>query len=364
MAKNILFAISSLVLGHATRSLPLINHYSNDNKIFIVSTGNTLRFLKNELKNNKKVKFFDLEDLPPLERGLGAMFYFYLISDSIKAIFTIKKEHIFCEEFIKKNKIDFIISDVRYGFYSRDVPSFVITHQINLILPRGFGFLKPIVSYFQYLSLRNFELVFIPDFKNWNKNLSGKLSHNSLTDKLNVKFIGILSSYKKEKMKQDIDYYFIISGYIKDNKESFIKNLIEQSKRLNGKKVFVLGETNQKYHKIDKKNNIEIYSSVSGKLRNNLMNRAKIVISRSGYTTIMDLVELGKKGLIAPTPNQTEQEYLANYLYKYFTSFDSTQDFDLAKLINKARKSKVFISKNKTEDSLKTIIKTIDNFKQ
>ena len=259
-------------------------------------------------------------------------------------------------------------------------------------MPRGFGFLKPIVSYFQYLSLRNFELVFIPDFKNWNKNLSGKLSHNSLTDKLNVKFIGILSSYKKEKMKQDIDYYFIISGYIKDNKESFIKNLIEQSKRLNGKKVFVLGETNQKYHKIDKKNNIEIYSSVSGKLRNNLMNRAKIVISRSGYTTIMDrlrvnmnnlikdlkkveqvatrdgcgkgLVELGKKGLIAPTPNQTEQEYLANYLYKYFTSFDSTQDFDLAKLINKARKSKVFISKNKTEDSLKTIIKTIDNFKQ
>jgi UDP-N-acetylglucosamine:LPS N-acetylglucosamine transferase len=38
------------------------------------------------------------------------------------------------------------------------------------------------------------------------------------------------------------------------------------------------------------------------------------VISRSGYTTIMDLVSLNCSALLIPTPGQTEQEYLAEYL--------------------------------------------------
>ena len=38
------------------------------------------------------------------------------------------------------------------------------------------------------------------------------------------------------------------------------------------------------------------------------------IISRSGYTTIMDLVSLNCSALLIPTPGQTEQEYLAEYL--------------------------------------------------
>jgi len=38
------------------------------------------------------------------------------------------------------------------------------------------------------------------------------------------------------------------------------------------------------------------------------------IISRSGYTTIMELVSLNSTALIIPTPGQTEQEYLAEYL--------------------------------------------------
>jgi len=33
------------------------------------------------------------------------------------------------------------------------------------------------------------------------------------------------------------------------------------------------------------------------------------IISRSGYTTIMELVSLNSTALIIPTPGQTEQEY-------------------------------------------------------
>jgi predicted glycosyltransferase len=38
------------------------------------------------------------------------------------------------------------------------------------------------------------------------------------------------------------------------------------------------------------------------------------IIARSGYTTIMELVSLNCTALIIPTPGQTEQEYLAEYL--------------------------------------------------
>jgi hypothetical protein len=37
---------------------------------------------------------------------------------------------------------------------------------------------------------------------------------------------------------------------------------------------------------------------------------AELVVSRSGYTTLMDLVTLGRSALIVPTPGQAEQEYL------------------------------------------------------
>ncbi len=41
---------------------------------------------------------------------------------------------------------------------------------------------------------------------------------------------------------------------------------------------------------------------------------AGIIISRAGYTTVMDLTALKKKAILIPTPGQTEQEYLSEYL--------------------------------------------------
>lgn len=40
------------------------------------------------------------------------------------------------------------------------------------------------------------------------------------------------------------------------------------------------------------------------------MANAELIVSRSGYTTLMDLVALGRSAVIIPTPGQAEQEYL------------------------------------------------------
>ena len=42
----------------------------------------------------------------------------------------------------------------------------------------------------------------------------------------------------------------------------------------------------------------------------------KHIISRSGYSTIMDLHVLNRSAELSPTPGQTEQEYLIEWLKK------------------------------------------------
>src|SRR4029079_1108400 len=46
---------------------------------------------------------------------------------------------------------------------------------------------------------------------------------------------------------------------------------------------------------------------------NRLILSSDMIISRPGYSTIMDIATLGKKAIFIPTPGQPEQEYLAEY---------------------------------------------------
>jgi len=67
------------------------------------------------------------------------------------------------------------------------------------------------------------------------------------------------------------------------------------------------------------------------------MQKAEYVISRSGYSTVMDIATLGKKSIFIPTPGQTEQEYLAQYLSEKKIAFSISQkDFELQDTLEKA----------------------------
>jgi UDP-N-acetylglucosamine:LPS N-acetylglucosamine transferase len=71
-----------------------------------------------------------------------------------------------------------------------------------------------------------------------------------------------------------------------------------------------------------------------------LIEQASLVICRSGYSTLMDLARLGKRAVLIPTPGQTEQEYLANYLSGQGIFLAAKQDhFSLANAIQKAENS-------------------------
>lgn len=310
-----LFSISSLGLGHVTRTLSIIETYLTTHNIHIVCTGNALAYLKEELRTqNQNVVFHDLKDYPPLERGKGFLFYLYLIIDSLQTIWVIKQERRFMKKLCRLIHPQFIVSDGRYGSYIKKIPSFIISHQISFVMPKGFGLFQGIADYFNYRTFKKFDEVFIPDYENSQVNLAGKLSHNVMLSKLKHTYVGILSSLKKKTIGKDIDFLFAVSGYLEEHKANFISILFEHAKNLPGKKVFVLGNARGGSQKTDSEHQIEIYPSVSGEQRQEFYNRAKFVVSRSGYTTIMDLVELGIPGFLIPTPGQTEQEYLAHYV--------------------------------------------------
>ncbi len=335
--KKALFAVSSLWLWHATRTLEIIKFYLNkDFEIKLISSGNAFNFLKEELKDYKKIEFIEKEDYPALERWNWIMFYVYLIFDLLKTWKIIKQEN----KFIKNlwYDFDFIFSDGKYWIYNKKIKSFLLSHQISFIMPKWLAIFQKISDYFNYKYFKNFDIVFIPDFEDIKKSLAWKLSHNQILKKLNYIYIWTLTSYfpLKKKSENIIDYYFIISWYLVEYKNSFVNKLIEQAKKLDWKKIFILWDNSKKTIKFLEEFNIKIYSSVKKEERLDFFSRANIIISRAGYTTVMDLYANNKKAVLFPTPNQTEQEYLAEYLWQKGLFINWWEwNFDLVELIKK-----------------------------
>lgn len=363
MGKNILFSICSQGLGHATRSLPLIKHYLRGNEIFVCSHGAALHFLQEELQGSG-VTFCDLqEEYPDLERGKGLSFYYYLAHDIARMKSFIKREQATVQDIVRREGIDLIFSDGKYGSYSPRVPSFLLCHQVSLVMPKGLRLFQRGTDNYNLEHFKKFDALLICDYANPERNLSGRLSHNRLVNKLNHHYIGILSCYRRRKVEKDIDYYFIMSGYLRDHRESFLRKLQRESRKLEGKKVFILGDTSRREHIVDPEHSTEVYSFVSSELRESLMNRAKLVVSRSGYSTVMDLVELGLPAVVVPTPSQGEQEYLAEYLCgKGHFASAGQYEFRLPDLVRKARCATPFRARHKTRETLALVDKIVSDY--
>lgn len=364
MQHRILFAVSALGLGHATRTLPVIRHFLGKTwQVSVLAHGNALHFLEQELADDD-VTFIEYEDYPKLERGTGIAFFLYLLIDLVRTTLLIRKERKYIHS--HQDQYDCIVADGRYGICSRTIPSFLISHQISFIMPKGLGLLGSLVDRVNLFYFRQFDSIFIPDFPEIEKSLSGRLSHNRITNCLKHQWVGLLSSYTMQEVPkaEKIDILFIISGYLQEQKESFVHELIEQAKKIPGHKVFVLGDTSGSDVIRMEEEDITIYPVATGILRNTLFNKADLVVSRSGYTTVLDLAEMDKPAVLFATPRQTEQEYLADFLRDngwYTTSHQQTA-IKLQSLLTRAGQCTLFIPPWKTSQSLRIIETTVASY--
>lgn len=314
--KTIFISALDWGLGHATRSVPIIKSLQKNNTIIIGVTPLTQTIFDEEFPELQKIQVpaYNIKYSKKMPISLK------LFLDAPKILNTIKKEKNVLEELITKHKIDVVISDNRFGLHSKKAHCIFITHQLFLKTDVATKFAQNINKNY----ILNFNEVWIPDEKEELKSLSGDLSHGIHFHK-NVKYIGTLSRLEKTiSIEKPYDYLFLISG--PEPQQSIFANLLIKKAELSPNLKFALvSPNNQK----PETRNIETFISPNAKKLSQVIEQSKKIICRSGYSTLMDLQKLKvdfKNIILVPTPGQTEQEYLANYLKHKFGAKLSSQN--------------------------------------
>jgi len=303
---RILFAVLNWGLGHATRSIPIIQALKKNNQVILAATGRSLTLLRTEFPD---CEWLDFPDYDVRYSRKGRFLFLYLLVQIPRILVRLLMERYRTRRLVKNRKIDIIFSDNRYGVCSKIIPSYLMTHQLRFKLPqpvRGFEFIS---VWFNRLMFRRFRHVFVPDIAG-SENLTGKLGHpRGFSNYSKIGYIGLLSSIEKQAVAESVDVLFMISG--PEPQRSVLEDLVlEQVKNIPGRRVVVLGKPGGKAP-VSADRHLEIYAHLNREKMSEYVNRARLIVARAGYSTIMELVALRKRALLIPTPGQTEQEYLA-----------------------------------------------------
>ena len=304
MKKRILVAPLNWGLGHATRCIPIINALILNNfEPLIASDGVALALLKKEFPN---LKYIELPAYNVTYAKNGKHFKLKLIKDSPKLMQAIKAEKKAIKDIVDSEEISGIISDNRLGVSSKKVPSVFITHQLNVLS----GSTTWLSTKMHQKIINKFNACWVPDTPG-DINLSGKLGHVKHFE-LPTTYIGPLSRFTKKETEIKNDLMVLISGP-EPQRTMLEDRLLNELEVFNGRVVFVKGVMEDEQTK-EVKGNITIYNFMTSALLEKTINESELIVSRSGYTTVMDLAKLNKKALFIPTPGQFEQEYLAERL--------------------------------------------------
>ncbi len=305
--KKILVAPLNWGLGHATRCIPVIKALENHNfEPVVASDGVALSLLKKEFPHLQAV------ELPAYRieyAKSGSFFKLKMIAQLPKMIKAVKKENTAVQRLIKEHNIQGVISDNRLGAFTAKVPCVFITHQLNVLTGNTTWFTSAIHRMF----IKKYSECWVPDVKT-SVNLSGKLGHLEDENSIKVKYIGPLSRLHKKCLPKKYDLMAILSG--PEPQRTILESKLEKELPLyNGRVIFVKGLV-EKEEKVTVNGNVTSYNFMNSAALEQAFNESETVLCRSGYTTIMDLAQLGKKAFFIPTPGQYEQEYLAHKLKK------------------------------------------------
>ena len=315
--KKIIIAPLNWGLGHATRCVPIINLLlKNQFTPIIASDGDALALLQNEYPNLTFI------ELPSYGISYAKNLKTSLLFQMPKILKAVRAEKKVIKKYIENNSdVIGIISDNRFGVRSPKVPSVYITHQINVFS----GLTTFVSSKIHQKIIKKFDECWVPDIAN--EGLSGRMSKAN-NKNLHIKYIGVLSRFKKENLPIINKVLIVLSG-IESQRILLEKKMIEEFKSYQGSVVLVQGKiAAEQAVKIE--NGIKIYNYLLSSDLEREINQSELIICRSGYSSVMDLAMLAKKAFLIPTPNQPEQEYLAKHLkVKGFAPYCKQQDFNI-----------------------------------
>ncbi len=332
--KKVLICPLNWGLGHATRDIPLISCFLKNNyKVIIGADKAPLKLLQKEFPDLEFIKI----PAPEIKYSAKGNLVWKMFFSIPKLLWGIYKEHRLLKKIIKNHKIDIVISDNRYGLWNKNIHSIFITHQLEIQTPKSLQFLKRTINTINLWFIKQYNECWVPDIEG-KQNIAGNLSHPQKTAR-NVRYIGLLSRFSQIKVPQihhDYKILVVLSG--PEPQRSILQNILQkQIIESNKKALFVLGKPDKTIRYSQK--NIDFVSHLSGNQLAAYIKSTPYVISRAGYSSIMDYLYLKKKAILIPTPGQTEQEYLAALLLTKKWFYTSGQHrFNLKTALNECDK--------------------------
>ncbi len=322
---NILICPLEWGLGHAARMIPIARKLREMNYNVIIASGDDhLALFRNELTGLSYINFKGFN--PGYSRHLPQ--YLYLLFKIPGLIYHIITEHSRLKRIIAEYQIDLVISDNRFGLWNKNITSVYVTHMPLIPLPKPLKFLEPVGVYLHRKIIEKYTFCLIPDMPG-DINLTGRLSHGlKLPD--NVRYVGILSRFiDTEQAFRDplkLRHNTVILSGPEPQREILKQKLIKALKDKEPMTLMLEGKPSKR-GEIERNGNIAFYNHLPASEMKEIIKDSDYIISRSGYTTIMELVSLKCTALIIPTPGQTEQEYLAEYLAEkgWFTTISQNK---------------------------------------
>lgn len=356
--KRILVAPLDWGLGHATRCIPIIQELIYlKGEIFIGAEGKQAALLQEE--------FPQLTILPLPGYGIqyspnASAFGIKMLRQLPQIRKAVRREHDWLKEIVRKNNIDAVISDNRLGLHHNDIPCVIMTHQLRIKSPFG-KITERWLQQVNYHYIQKFNTCWVVDFEG-SENLAGELSHpERIPEKIPIKYIGGLSRFNFQAVNEEkYDLLALISGP-EPQRTLFEQMILEQIKATDWNTLVVSGRPGLPSDKRVTKN-IRVINHLNSQALNEAILQSKLVICRSGYTSVMDLIKLRKNAILIPTPGQTEQEYLGNYLMQngYFITV-SQERFNLKEAIAVTDQFSFESPAAMQMDSYKTILKDFVN---
>ncbi|WP_216629357.1 glycosyltransferase [Taibaiella lutea] len=309
---KILIAPLDWGLGHTTRCIPLIQYFiSEGHEVYAAAETASAQLLR---ENFPALPVFPLKGYRIFYSSNKATFSLKIAQQIPKILSAISAEQKWLQQIQEEQKFDLIISDNRYGLYHKDVPSVILTHQLQI----QSGINQRMDNWVMKLHMRliqKFNACWIVDEES-NDGYSGKLAHPERLPKDSA-YIGLLSQFSD----CEIDYnkakknniLILLSGP-EPMRSMFESRLIAQARNLPEYEFVIVGGNPLGERVTGLPDFIKYYTHLNAANLLIEMEAAGLVICRSGYSTIMDLALLQKKALLIPTPGQSEQEYLSRFL--------------------------------------------------
>jgi len=320
-------------LGHATRCIPIIQKCLNaDFEVIIAASGQSQELLKKEFPQLMAIT------LPAYGLSYGKKRWstmLKLLLQAPKILIAINREKKWLREFYKKKHLDIVISDNRFGLNHSSIYSIFITHQLRIRIP-GSNWIESMIQKINYRFINKFNHCWIPDAAG-NINLAGELSHPVAMPAIPVTYIGALSRIKKQIAVADKKILVVLSG--PEPQRAILEETIAKQLNALPLRATVVRGMPALPNNVWTNPLLQVYGHLGADQMQQAIAEAAVIISRPGYSTVMDVLPAGKKCIFIPTPGQTEQEYLAYYLAAKGWCITTSQDtLELEKNIRQAAK--------------------------